>query len=380
MTAHRAGPLGGIRVVELAGIGPGPHGCAMLADLGADVVSVVSPAQAAGVGALGGGPRPGPATNPLSRGKRSVVLDLKDPDRRDDLLALTDTADVVVDPYRPGVCERLGIGPEVVTARNPRVVFARLTGWGQDGPYAQSAGHDLNYLAVTGALALLQPGPDQRPTIPLNLVADFAGGGLLLVIGVTAALTERATSGRGQVVDVAMVDGVATLVGPFFHAVSSGGWGPAGSNLLDGGAHFYNVYRTADDRWMAVGAIEPQFYANLLDVLGLDDEPPQWDRTGWSAWKDRIASCFTTATRDEWTTRFSGVEACVTPVLDPAEAASDVHLAARNTVVHIDGVPQPGVAPRFDRTPGAPGRAVHPGGDDYDDVATSWGVATAPDR
>jgi len=361
----RPGPLSGVRVVELGGIGPGPHGTALLADLGCDVVTVATPAQAAAVPDR-------PATNPLSRGKRSVVIDLKAPGGADAVLALCDRADVLVDPFRPGVCERLGIGPEVVCGRNDRLVFARLTGWGQEGPYADRVGHDIDYLAVAGALALLGPDPDAAPTIPLNLVADFAGGGLLLVAGVAAALAERATSGRGQVVDVAMIDGVAALVGPFYSARAGGAWGPRGTNLLDGGAHFYATYRTADDRWLAVGAIEPRFYAALLAVLGFDDDPPQWERSGWALWKQRFAGAFTTATRDEWVARFAGTEACVAPVLDPAEVAADPHVAARATVVEMGGVPQPGVAPRFDRTPGSVGGAVHPGADRLDEVLASW--------
>lgn len=370
------GPLAGVRVVELAGIGPGPHGCAMLADLGADVVSVVSPAQAAAAGRLDGtAPDPGtrgPATNPMSRGKRSVVVDLKAPAGVEALLALTDVADVVVDPYRPGVCERLGVGPDVVRRRNPALVFARLTGFGQSGPYAATAGHDINYLAISGALALFSPAPDAPPTIPLNLVADFAGGGMLLVAGVSAALVERARTGEGQEVDVAMVDGVATLVGPFYHAVSSGAWGPPGTNLLDGGAHFYNVYRTADGRWLSVGAIEPQFYAALLGVLGLPDDPPQWDQSGWPAWQQRLSDCFAGATLSEWVDRFDGVDACVAPVLNPDEVADHPHMAARQAVVRLGGVPQPGVAPRFSRTPGAVGQACHPGEHDYADVVADW--------
>lgn len=361
----RRGPLSGVRVVELGGIGPGPHGTALLADLGCDVVTVASPAQVVGVPDR-------PATNPLSRGKRSVLVDLKDPAGAEQVLSLCDRADVLVDPFRPGVCERLGIGPAVVGERNPRLIYARLTGWGQDGPYAHRVGHDIDYLAVAGALALLGTDPDAEPTIPLNLVADFAGGGMLLALGVSAALAERAASGAGQVIDVAMVDGVAALVGPFYSARSSGAWGGRGTNLLDGGAHFYATYRTADDRWVAVGAIEPRFYAALLDGLGVADDPPQWDRQGWAGWKSRLAEIFSTATRDEWVARFADTEACVAPVLDPVEAVADPHLAARGTVVEVAGIPQPGVAPRFSRTPGSVGAAVHPGADDLDDVVASW--------
>ena len=352
-------------MVELGGIGPGPHGTALLADLGCDVVTVASPPQVADVPDR-------PATNPLSRGKRSVAVDLKATGGAEAVLALCDRADVLVDPFRPGVCERLGVGPDVVRSRNARLIYARLTGWGQAGPYASEVGHDIDYLAVAGALALLGPNASESPTVPLNLVADFAGGGMLLALGVAAALAERAGSGRGQVLDVAMVDGVAALVGPFYSARASGAWGPRGTNLLDGGAHFYGTYRTADGRWVAVGAIEPRFYAALLGVLGLDDDPPQWDQSGWAPWKQRLASVFATATRDEWVARFAGTEACVAPVLDPAETAVDPHLAARSTVVEVAGVLQPGVAPRFGRTPGSVGAPVHPGADRLDDVLATW--------
>jgi alpha-methylacyl-CoA racemase len=337
----------------------------LLADLGCDVVTAATPAQAAAVPDR-------PATNPLTRGKRSVTVDLKAAGGADAVLALCDRADVLVDPFRPGVCERLGIGPDVVCGRNERLVYARLTGWGQDGPYADRVGHDIDYLAVAGALALLGSDPDGEPTVPLNLIADFAGGGMLLVVAVAAALVERARSGRGQVVDVAMVDGVAALVGPFYSARASGAWGPRGTNLLDGGAHFYASYRTSDDRWLAVGAIEPRFYASLLEVLGLADDPTQWDRSGWPSWKQRLADVFASATRDEWVARFAGTEACVAPVLDPAEVAHDPHVVARGTVVEVDGVPQPGAAPRFGRTPGSVGEAVHPGAHSLDDVLGTW--------
>jgi len=373
-TVTRHGPLAGVRVVELAGLGPGPYGAALLADMGCDVVTVVSPGQAAAVDTTRA------ATNPLNRGKQSVVADLKDPAGVGEVLSLLDLADVVVDPYRPGVCERLGIGPEVVCARNPTLVFTRITGWGQHGPYAPSAGHDLNYLAVTGALHLFGYSDDDPPVMPLNLMADFAGGGMLLALGVSAALVERSVSGLGQVLDVAMVDGVASLVGPFYFAAAHGTWGARGTNMLDGGAHFYRVYRTSDAKWMAVAAIEPQFYAALMTVLELDDDPPQWDRESWPQWGERLAARFATATRQQWTERFSGIDACVTPVLDPTEAPADVHMAARSTVIDIDGVPQAHVAPRFGRTPGEAGRPVHPGTHQIADVVDSWRVATEARR
>ena len=364
--ADRRGPLAGVRVVELGGIGPGPHGCALLADLGCDVVTVATPAQAASADPTR------PATNPLTRGKRSVVVDLKADGGSDTVLDLCDRADVLVDPFRPGVCERLGIGPDVVCERNPRLIYARLTGWGQDGPYASKVGHDINYLAISGVLSMLGNDPDGAPTVPLNLLADFAGGGMLLALGVSAALAERATSGKGQVVDVAMVDGLAAIAGPFYHAAVSGAWGPRGTNLLDGGAHFYTTYRTSDDRWMAVGAIEPQFYAALLEVLALADDPPQWDRDAWPQWRQRLTDVFASATQADWVARFEGTDACVTPVLDPADAVADAHLQARHTIIDVDGVPQWGPAPRFARTPGGHGIAVHPGATPLSDILDTW--------
>jgi len=365
-TAGHHGPLAGVRVVELAGLGPGPHGASLLADMGCDVVSVASPSHVA----MADTSRQ--ATNPLARGKRSVVVDLKHRDGVAELVSMTDVADVVIDPYRPGVCERLGIGPDVVCGRNPGLVFARMTGWGQAGPYSNQPGHDLNYLAISGALHLFGYSDDEPPVMPLNVVADFAGGGMLLALGVAAALVERAGSGRGQVIDVAMVDGVASLVGPFYFATANGAWGPRGTNMLDGGAHFYRVYRTSDGKWMAVAAIEPQFYRALLDVLDLDDDPPQWDRSAWPLWGERLAARFATGTRQQWTERFAGTDACVTPVLDPAEAPDHEHMAARSTVVSVDGVPQAQVAPRFGRTPGAVGRPVHPGSHSVSDIVASW--------
>jgi crotonobetainyl-CoA:carnitine CoA-transferase CaiB-like acyl-CoA transferase len=337
------GPLAGVRVVELAGLAPGPFGCMVLADLGADVVRVDRPSS------------PSP-DGPIQRGRRATVLDLKSAGGVADLLRLVDRADVLVEGYRPGVAERLGFGPPVCLGRNPRLVYARMTGWGQDGPLAARAGHDIDYLAVSGALEPLGPA-DSRPHAPMNLLGDFGGGGMLLAVGVLAALLERERSGVGQVVDAAMVDGSALLT-TFLHGMlAAGAWtGARGRNLLDGGAPFYDTYRTADGGYMAVGALEPAFYAALLAGLGLDgdaDLPDQYDRAGWPELRRRFAERFAQRSRAEWTVIFADVDACVTPVLAPTEAYRHPHNAARRTFVEVGGIRQPAPAPRFSRTPPA---------------------------
>ena len=359
------GPLHGLRVVELAGQGPAPYGAMLLADLGCDVVEVVRPETVPAAGSSG------PATNPMSRGKRSVAVDLKAPGGAQHVLRLIERAHLFIDPFLPGVCERLGIGPEPATARNERLIYARMTGWGQSGPWATAAGHDIDYIALSGALTAIGYA-GQPPTMPINLLGDFAGAGLVLAMGVAAAAFERATSGKGQVIDVAMVDGAAMVFGPFFAATAGGGWGPRGTNHLDGGAHFYNVYETSDGGWIAVGAIEPQFYAAFLAGLGLADDGTQWARDGWPAWKERIAGIVRTRTRDEWLAVFDGTDACVAPVLSPAEVETHPHTAAREVVIRRAGVPQPNVAPRFSRTPGEAGTPAHPGADTIDGVLAAW--------
>jgi alpha-methylacyl-CoA racemase len=359
------GPLAGIRVVELVGQGPGPYCGMLLADLGADVVAVVRPAEAAAA------PRDRPATNPLMRGKRSVTLDMKRADDVETMLALLDVADAFIDPFRPGVCERLGIGPDEVLLRNAQLVYGRMTGWGQDGPWAQAAGHDIDYIALSGALHMIGY-EGQPPTMPINLLGDFAGGGLLLALGIAAAVYECSVSGRGQVIDAAMVDGAALILGPFFSAAAGGVWGPRGTNHLDGGAHFYQVYETADGGYMAVGAIEPQFYAAFLAGIGVADDGGQWDRGSWPRRKAEIADIFRGRTRDEWCAVFDGTEACVAPVLAPVEVPSHPHTAARGTVVSVNGVLQPQAAPRFSRTPATAGVPCHPGEHTVDDVIADW--------
>jgi len=333
------GPLAGVKVIEMAGLGPGPFAGMVLADLGAEVVHIGRPG--ATFGEMGA----------LERGKRSVGLDLKDPAALDVLLQLVDGADVLIDVYRPGVAERLGFGPEACAARNPGLVYVRLTGYGQDGPWAQKAGHDIDYLALSGTLEPLGPA-DGPPAPPINVLADFAGGATFAVVGALAALHERATSGRGQVVDAAMVDGAAMLLAPFFAGRAGGGWGPRGTNLLDGAAPFYGSYACADGAWLAVGALEPQFYAALVEGLGLDEDPTaQYDQEGWPALRERMAAAVATRTRDEWVAVFADRDACVAPVLTPVEAVDHPHAVARDAFrTPTPGRPEPNPAPRFDRT------------------------------
>jgi alpha-methylacyl-CoA racemase len=361
----RSGPLSGVRVVELAGIGPGPHAAMILADLGADVVRIDRP----------GGLRLGPDTaiDPTLRGRRRVAADLKSPEGRETVLRLVEKADVLLEGYRPGVTERLGVGPQDCHARNPKLVYGRMTGWGQDGPMAERAGHDINYISLTGALHAIGRG-GERPVPPLNLVGDFGGGSMLLVIGVLAALLEAKGSGEGQVVDTAMVDGASILLQMVWSMLESKIWTDAPeSNLLDGSAPFYDTYTCADGRHMAVGAIEPQFYAALLDGLGIDaaDLPQQFDQASWPALKARFAEVFATKSRDEWTEIFADTDACTTPVLAFGEVAAHPHIAARSTIVSPDGVPQAAPAPRFSRTATrVPPQPTAP--EDVDSVLAAW--------
>lgn len=357
-----SGPLRGVKVVELAGIGPGPHACMILADLGADVIRVDRP----GGQALTGGPH-----DLLNRGRPSVALDLKHPDGVATALDLVAGADVLVEGLRPGTTERLGLGPDDCLARNPRLVYGRMTGWGQDGPLAPRAGHDINYLSLTGALHAIGRSGD-RPVVPLNLVADMGGGSMLLLVGVLAALWEVQRSGLGQVVDAAMVDGSALLSTFLYGLRASGAWrDERGTNLLDTGAPFYDTYRTKDGQYVAVGALEAKFYAALLAGLGLDQpaggEPPlphQMDQAGWPVLREKFTAAFASKTRDEWEQVFAGTDACVSPVLSPAEAPSHPHNAARGTFTEVGGLVQPSPAPRFSRTPaGPPGAPPQPGAD-----------------
>jgi len=363
-----SGPLTGLRVVELAGIGPAPYACMLLAELGADLIRVDRPG--------GGGIFVDPSKDALNRSRPSVAVDLKLNQGRDVLLRLLDSADVLVEGLRPGVLERLGVGPDEVLARNPRLVFARMTGWGQDGPLAQRAGHDINYLGLTGALHAI--GTSDKPIVPLNIGADFGGGSMFLLVGILAALVERATSGRGQVVDAAMVDGASSLITMVYGLLGSGLWQDRrAANLLDGGAPFYDTYACADGRHVAVGALEPQFYAAFIDGLGLTDALPgaQYDVAHWPEHRRRFAEAFATKPRDEWAALFADTDACVTPVLGLAEAPAHPHLAARGTFIERDGVPQPAPAPRFSRTPGAVRGAPPRPGADTRSVLAAWGFA-----
>jgi alpha-methylacyl-CoA racemase len=359
------GPLAGVRVVELAGIGPAPFAGMVLADLGADVTRVERPGVANAVGRM----------DVLNRGRRSVAVDLKHPEGVEVVLRLAAGADVLIEGFRPGVAERLGVGPDACRGRNPQLVYGRMTGWGQEGPYAAEAGHDITYAAVAGALAHIGRA-GQPPTPPLNLVADFGGGGMLLALGVVAAVLAARESGTGQVVDAAMVDGVALLMAPFFMALRSGFFtDERGTNLLDSGAPFYDCYRCGDGRWVAVGALEPQFYAALLAGLGIDaaELGPQNDQAGWPEMRRRFAAAFAARNRDAWVAAFAGRDACVAPVLTTEETLADPHLAARATVVEIDGVPQPSPAPRFSATPVALDRPPPSPGEHTDAVLADAG-------
>jgi alpha-methylacyl-CoA racemase len=392
----RRGPLAGVRVIELAGIGPGPFCAMMLADSGATVLRVdrptVAPAVASGPAnpaAASGPANPAAASGPanpvaarpelgfLNRGRQSVVLDLKHPRAVDALLRLVDVADVLLEGFRPGVTERMGVGPDACLRRNPRLVYARMTGWGQQGPLAATAGHDIGYIARTGALHALgrAGGP---PAFPANLLGDFGGGGMVMAYGICAALVERATSGHGQVVDTAIVDGVASLLAMPLMLLAQGLWrDERGVNLLDGGVPWYDVYQTADGQWMAVGALEPRFYAALLAGLGLPDAPDRADPRNWPELRARFTARFAERTRDEWAATFAGTDACVEPVLSLAEAAADDHLTARGTYVTGDGMIQPGPAPRFSRTPGQlPDPAPVPGQHTIE-ALTAWGLPDA---
>ncbi|MFI2374706.1 CaiB/BaiF CoA transferase family protein [Streptomyces sp. NPDC018964] len=367
------GPLDGVRVVELAGIGPGPFAAMLLADLGADVVRVDRP----GGTALG----IDPALDVTNRNKRSVIVDLKAPDGPARVLDLAGRADVLIEGYRPGVAERLGVGPGDCHARNPRLVYGRMTGWGQQGPLADRAGHDIAYIALTGTLGMIGA-PDGPPAVPANLLGDYAGGSLYLVVGVLAALHHARATGTGQVVDAAIVDGAAHLSTMIHGMLAAGAWQDRrGANLLDGGCPYYGTYETADGGHMAVGALEPRFYAEFLSLLGLDDQAgAHTDVTRWPELRARVTARFRTRTRDEWTARFDGSDACVAPVLSLREAPHHPHLAARSTFTDHAGITQPAPAPRFSATPTTVRTGPARPGADTDDVARDWDVPglTAP--
>ncbi len=363
------GPLSGVRVIEIASLAPAPFGCMILADLGADVLRVDRAERC--------GPRAAAPVDPLSRGRRSIGLNLKDPAAIDLLLRLTEDADVLVEGFRPGVAERLGFGPGACAERNPGLIFARMTGWGQDGPLAPTAGHDIDYIAISGALSLVGRA-GAAPVPPVNLLGDFGGGGMLLALGILAALVERTSSGLGQVIDAAMVDGSALLTSFVYGLRFTGAWqDKRGVNLLDGGAPFYDTYATSDGEYMAVGALEPQFYAALLAGLGLADAglPGQHDRNGWPVLRERFAATFAGRTRAEWEQVFAGTDACVSPVLNPAEAPAHPHARARGAFLEVGGVTQPAPAPRFGRTAAGPPLAPPRPGADTNDVLAGLGLS-----
>ena len=369
-----SGPLTGVRVIELSGIGPGPFCAMVLADFGAEVVRVD---RADSV--VGGDPSV-PPPHVFNRGRRSIGVDLKHPDGVATVLRLVERADALVEGFRPGVTERLGLGPDVCLARNPRLVYGRMTGWGQEGPYAPTAGHDINYIALAGALHPIGR-HGEGPVPPLNLIGDFGGGGMLLALGLCAALVESGRSGQGQVVDAAMVDGAALLTTMIHAFLAIGMWtDERGTNPLDGAAHYYDAYETADGRYVSIGSIEPQFYAELLRLTGLADDPDfakPGDRTRWPALKQRLAAVFRTRTRDEWCELMEGTDVCFAPVLTLTEAPRHPHNVARDTFVDIAGIPQPAPAPRFSRTPPAIQRPPAHNGQHTDEVLGDWGFTSA---
>ncbi|MER7731974.1 CaiB/BaiF CoA-transferase family protein [Streptomyces erythrochromogenes] len=366
-TASAGGPLAGVRVVELAGIGPGPFAAMLLADLGADVVRVDRPG--------GGGLAVDPAYDITNRGKRSVLVDLKSADGPARVLDLVERADVLVEGFRPGVAERLGVGPAECHARNPRLVYGRMTGWGQEGPLAHTAGHDIAYIAVTGALGMIGA-PGEPPAVPANLVGDYAGGSLYLVIGVLAALQHARATGTGQVVDAAIVDGTAHLTAMIHGMMAAGGWQDRrGANLLDGGCPFYGTYETSDGGYMAVGALEQQFYDTFTELLGIaEGAPARKDVARWGELREAVAARFRTRTREEWTAVFEGTDACVAPVLSLREAPGHPHLAARGTFTDFGGIVQPAPAPRFSATPAAVTTGPALPGAHTESVAADWDV------
>ena len=367
------GPLDGVKVLEIAGIGPGPFAGMMLADMGAEVLRVD---RAAAVGRMGAADPDQPPGDLLIRGRRSIAIDLKHADGLGMLLDLVAGADALIEGFRPGVTERLGFGPDVCLERNPRLVYGRMTGWGQDGPYASMAGHDINYIALAGVLDHLGRAGEQ-PTPPVNLVGDFGGGGMLLAFGVVCGLLEARRSGEGQVVDAAMVDGSALLFTMMHSFKAMGMWSEErGTNMLDTGAHFYDTYECADGRFVSIVSIEPQFYAELLRLTGLEGEELPWqhDKEAWAGLKVRLAEVFKGRTRDEWCEIMEGTDVCFAPVLSMSEAPAHPHNVERQTFVDVAGITQPAPAPRFSRTPGAIARPPAHAGQHTDEALADWGV------
>jgi alpha-methylacyl-CoA racemase len=366
------GPLQGVKIVEIAGIGPGPFAAMILSDLGADIIRVERAQSVTGDFSRDN-------KEVIYRGRRSVGIDLKNADGVEAVMRLVEQADALIEGFRPGVTERLGIGPDACLARNPKLVYGRMTGWGQDGPYAMAAGHDINYIALAGALAHMGRAGG-KPTPPMNLIGDFGGGGMLLALGVVSAILEARGSGAGQVVDAAMIDGSASLMAMMWGLRAMGVWDERlGENVLDTGAPFYDTYETADGKFIALGSLEPQFYAELLARTGLDAGglPPQMDREGWTVLRDRFTELFKSKTRDEWCEILEGTDACFAPVLTMSEAVDHPQIRARNTIVDDYGVEQPAPAPRFSRTPGAiQGPPPWPG-QHTEEALADWGFTLA---
>jgi alpha-methylacyl-CoA racemase len=358
------GPLSDLKILEFAGIGPGPFCGMLLSDLGADVVRIDRK-----------GPGRASPSDVTARGRRSVAMDLKSPAAVETCLKLMEKADGVFEGFRPGVMERLGLGPDVALKRNPRLVYGRMTGWGQEGPLALAAGHDMNYIAISGALSAI--GLKDKPIPPLNLVGDFGGGALYLAFGLLAGIINARATGRGQVVDAAMSDGAASLMAMFYGFKAAGSWSSERkANLLDGGAHFYDTYQCSDGGWVSIASIEPQFYALLLEKAGLDDREfkGQMDRSRWPALREKLAAVIATRTRDEWCVIMEGTDVCFAPILDLDEAPRHPHNAARSTFVEIEGVVQPAPAPRFSHTPGKVAGPPPTVGAHTRSALESWGV------
>lgn len=370
---QRAGPLAGYRIIEIAGIGPGPFASMMLADMGAEVIRVDR------TQAVHGSAPSTPHFDVLLRGRRNIAIDLKQPDGVETLLKLIESADALIEGFRPGVMERLGIGPDVCLQRNPKLVFGRMTGWGQEGPYSAAAGHDINYIALAGALAHFGRA-GEAPVPPLNMVGDFGGGGMFLAYGLVCALLEAQKSGKGQVIDAAMVDGAAVLMSMFwaFSQVGLFNQDAPGTNLLDTGAHFYDVYKCSDGKYVSIGSIEPQFYALLLEKTGLENDSAfakQMETSNWPMLKVRLAEVMGTKTSTEWCALMEGTDICFAPVLTMTQAAQHPHNVARKTFIDVAGVKQPAPAPRFSRTPNAvPTPPAHPGQHSRE-ILLDWGFS-----
>ena len=373
-----AGPLTGLRVIEMAGIGPGPFACMLLTDMGADVIRV----DRVGGSAMAATDSP---ADVLQRGRRSIAVNLKSDEGVETVLKLLESADIVTEGFRPGVMEKLGLGPDVCLQRNPRLIYARMTGWGQDGPLSHAAGHDINYIAITGALASIGRGDSGGPVPPLNLIGDFGGGSLYLVMGILAALYERNHSGQGQVIDAAITDGVINLMAAIQGFEGVGMWDGDNrqSNMLDGAAHYYDTYECSDGKWISIGSIEPQFYKllaekidmpELLDENGEVDFMKQFDKAQWKIFKENISARFRTKTREEWCEIMEGTDVCFAPVLTMREAVQHPHNVARQSFVNIEGVEQTAPAPRFSRTPAEIGRRQVVGGTDTDEILQELGL------